>query len=127
MSEATRNIIMNKEMIAVNQDSLGIQGLHYTDKDGLQFWFKPLARGNWAFTILNPTRQDKSFAINWQDFNLTDSEVSGRATLFNTQVYKVYNLWTHKLEGKTSTKNKVERKLTIKSRDVVSYLLSITK
>ena len=42
MSEATRNIIMNKEMIAVNQDSLGIQGLHYTDKDGLQFWFKPL-------------------------------------------------------------------------------------
>jgi alpha-galactosidase len=127
MSEATRNIIMNKEMIAVNQDSLGIQGLHYTDKDGLQFWFKPLARGNWAFTILNPTRQDKSFAINWQDFNLTDSEVSGRATLFNTQVYKVYNLWTHKPEGKTSTKNKVERKLTIKSRDVVSYLLSITK
>ena len=54
MSDATRNIIMNKDMIAIDQDTLGIQGLHYCDRDGLQFWFKPLAGGDWAFTILNP-------------------------------------------------------------------------
>ena len=28
MSDATRNIIMNKDMIAIDQDTLGIQGLH---------------------------------------------------------------------------------------------------
>lgn len=39
------------------------------DRDGLQFWFKPLAGGDWAFTILNPTRQDISCCLNWQDFN----------------------------------------------------------
>ena len=69
MSDATRNIIMNKDMIAIDQDTLGIQGLHYCDRDGLQFWFKPLAGGDWAFTILNPTRQDISCCLNWQDFN----------------------------------------------------------
>ena len=123
MSESTRNIIMNKDMIAIDQDTLGVQGLHYFDRDGLQFWFKPLAGGDWAFTILNPTRQDVAFSLNWQDFNLTDSEVSKLSTDFATKVYKVYNLWTHKQEGKTMLNNKVDRKLMVKSRDVVSYRL----
>ena len=111
MSEATRNIIMNKEMIAIDQDTLCVQGLHYCDRDGLQFWFKPLAGGDWAFTILNPTRRDIDFALNWQDFNLTDKAVSGLSTDFDTKVY--------------TTKNKPDRKLTVKSRDVISYRLSL--
>ena len=123
MSDATRRIILNKEMIAIDQDRLGVQGLHYCDREGLAFWFKPLDNGDWAFTILNPTGSDISYALNWQDFNLTDQEVSGRSTAFDTQVYRVYNLWTHKQEGKTSVKNKTERKITVKSRDVVAYRL----
>ena len=125
MSEATRNIIMNKDMIAIDQDTLGVQGWHYCDKDGLQFWFKPLAGNDWAFTILNPTRSDITYELNWQDFNLTDQQVSGLSTDFGSKVYKVYNLWTHKQEGKTSLKSKVDRKITVKSRDVVSYRLSL--
>ena len=123
MSEATRRIILNRDMIAIDQDRLGVQGLHYCDRDGLAFWFKPLDNGDWAFTILNPTGHDISYSLNWQDFNLTDQEVSGRSTSFDTQVYRVYNLWTHKQEGKTSVKNKTERKITVKSRDVVSFRL----
>ena len=123
MSDATRRIILNKEMIAIDQDPLGVQGLHYCDLDGLSFWFKPLKNGDWAFTILNPTRSDVTVEINWQDFNFTDTDVSGKSTSFDNIIYKVYNLWTHKTEGKTSKKNKVDRKLTVKSRDVVSYRL----
>ena len=124
MSEATRNILMNKEMIAIDQDTLGIQGLHYCDRDGLQFWFKPLAGGDWAFTILNPTKHDIPLSLNVQEFNLTDKAVSGLSIAFDTNIYNVYNLWTHKMEGKTNKKNKVDRKLTIKSHDVISYRLS---
>ena len=123
MSDATRRIILNKEMIAIDQDPLGVQGLHYCDLDGLSFWFKPLSNGDWAFTILNPTRKDVKVELNWQDFNLTDTEVSGKSTSFDNIIYKVYNLWTHKMEVKTSKKNKVERELTVKSRDVVSFRL----
>ncbi len=123
MSDATRRIILNKEMIAIDQDPLGVQGLHYCDLDGLSFWFKPLKNGDWAFTILNPTRSDVTVELNWQDFNFTDTDVSGKSTSFDNIIYKVYNLWTHKTEGKTSKKNKVDRKLTVKSRDVVSYRL----
>ena len=107
MSDATRRIILNKEMIAIDQDPLGVQGLHYCDLDELSFWFKPLKNGDWAFTILNPTRSDVTVEINWQDFNFTDTDVSGKSTSFDNIIYKVYNLWT----------------LTVKSRDVVSYRL----
>ena len=123
MNEATRNIIMNKEMIAIDQDTLGIQGLHYCNRGALQFWFKPLAGGDWAFTILNPTKKDITYELNWQDFNLTDTQVSKLSTSFDATVYKVYNLWTHKMEGKTSKKSKAERKLTIKARGVIAYRL----
>lgn len=125
MSEATRNILLNKEMIAIDQDALGVQGWHCMDRGGLQFWLKPLANGNWAFTILNPTQQDITCELNWQDLKLTDKEVSGRSTKLDTQVYKVYNLWTHKQEGKTSVKNKTERKITVNSHDVVAYRLDL--
>lgn len=124
MSEATRAIIMNKEMIAVDQDPLGVQGWHCLDRDALQFWLKPLADGAWAFTILNTSKEDVDYAFNWQEINLTDVKVSQRSTAMDTQVYDVYNLWTHKSEGKTSKKDKVDRTLTIKGHDVVSYLLT---
>lgn len=123
MSEATRRIIMNRDMIAIDQDSLGVQGLHYCSEQGLDFWFKPLKGGDWAFTILNPTPQAVTYALNWQDFNLTDEEVSGRSTNFDRTRYTVYNLWTHKREGRTSLKAGTERTLTVPAHDVVAYRL----
>jgi alpha-galactosidase len=35
----------------------------------------------------------------------------------------VYNLWTHKAEGKTNKKNKTDRKINVKARDVIAYRL----
>ena len=55
---------------------------------------KPLANGDWAMTIFNPTRKPIACNLNWQDFNLTDDEVSKRSTKFDKHVYKVKNLWT---------------------------------
>ncbi len=123
MSAETKTILMNKEMIAVDQDTLGVQGYHHSTIDGMQFWFKPLAGGDWAMTILNPTKQPVTYALNWQKFNFTDTQVSGKSTAFDKIEYKVRNLWAHKMEGKTSKKNKTERKITVPAHDVISYRL----
>ena len=74
-------------------------------------------------TILNPTHQPIVCKVNWQDFNFTDEAVSKRSTAFNKIVYKVRNLWTGRMEGKTSLKNKIDRQLTIPAQDVVTYRL----
>lgn len=124
MSEETKAILLNKEMIAINQDKLGVQGLRHTTEQGLEFWFKPLENGEWAMTILNPTREAVTYEMNWQHFNLTDKEVSKRSTQFDTTVYLVRDLWKHKAAGKTTCKDKVDRKITVPARDVVSYRLT---
>lgn len=97
----------------------------YSPKFDDSKWEEVRIPHDWAFTILNPTRQDITYSLNWQDFNLTGHEVSGCSTSFDEKVYQVYNLWTHKTEGKTSKKNKPERNLTVKARDVASYRLTI--
>jgi alpha-galactosidase len=123
MSAATKAILTNRDIIAIDQDALGVQGWHVYTEQGLQFWLKPLAKGDWAFTILNPTKQPITYALNWQHFNVTDKEVSGKSTNLDSVIYKVKNLWTGKMEGKTSKKDQVDRKLTIPSHDVLTYRL----
>ena len=123
MSADTKAIITNKEMISINQDTLGVQGLHYKSEKGLDFWFKPLSNGDWAMTILNPTKVNVKYALNWQNFNFTDEQVSKKSTNFDKIIYKVRNIWTLKMEGKTIRKSKTDRIVNVPSHDVVSYRL----
>ena len=66
MDESTKNILTNKEVIAVNQDALGIEALKYSDKDSLQIWFKPLSNDEWAVCFLNRSSKAKQIDFNWQ-------------------------------------------------------------
>ena len=127
MSVNVKSILMNKEMIAIDQDTLGVQGLHYSSVNGLEYWFKPLVGGDWAFFILNPTKEIKKCNINWQDYNLADTQVSGLSTDFDKKVYTIYDLWMHKNIGKTLMKKKIARALTIPAHDIVCYRLILNK
>ena len=54
MSPATKEILNNREVIAVDQDSLGRQGmLVWESPPELQVWSKPLADGSRAVALLN--------------------------------------------------------------------------
>jgi alpha-galactosidase len=53
MDETTKSILLNKEVIAVDQDRLGVQG-HRVWKDGnAEVWTKPLAGGGRALLLFN--------------------------------------------------------------------------
>lgn len=120
MSQETKDIIMNREVIAVNQDRLGIQGMKFASENGLEFWFKPLINDEWAFCILNRTNETKEYILDWQNFNLYD-DVADRYTNFDSKVYDIRNLWTKQKEGST----KKNRKVVIPGHDVVLYRLTV--
>lgn len=122
MTRETKDIILNKEVIALDQDSLGIQGLRFAVEDGLEFWFKPLVNDEWAFCILNRSTETKEYAIDWQKFNLYD-DVARRFTDFDSKVYNIRNLWTKQEEGDT----KKVKNVAIPGHDVVLYRLSVNK
>ena len=107
MSKETREILTNKEVIAVDQDALGIQGFKYTAQgaassvpDDVDIWFKPLENGDWALAFLNRGKQPKNVRFNWKREDVTD-ELAKRKTQFDTTPYKIRDLWAHKDLGST--------------------------
>lgn len=101
MKNETREILTNKEVIAVNQDVLGVQALKYTTLDSVEVWVKPLVNNEWAVCFLNLKSKSQVFSFDWQNYSISD-EVSKRTLNFKTQAYQLRNLWTKKTAGTTS-------------------------
>lgn len=74
----TLEILLNKEVIAVNQDSLGKQGVKVRDSGDLEVWSKVLQDGSRAVVLFN--RSDKA-----QDMNVLWTEI-GYPSHLNAQI-----------------------------------------
>ena len=62
--------------------------------------------------------------IDWQEYNLTDDEVSGLSTSFDAITYDIENLWeTNAKKAKTGTTKKA-LKVTVPGHDVALYRLT---
>jgi alpha-galactosidase len=84
MSDATRAILTNHEVIAVDQDALGAQGMLVSEgPPDLQVWAKPLRDGSRAILLFN--RSDTSAKIT-ASFH--------RAGLYGDSA-TVHDLWSH--------------------------------
>lgn len=85
MSDATRAILTNHEVIAVDQDSLGAQGMLVSEgPPDLQVWARALRDGSRAIVLLN--RSDTSAKIT-ASFH--------RAGLYGDSA-SVHDLWSHR-------------------------------
>lgn len=85
MTSDTRDILTNKEMIAVDQDPLGIQG-HRVWKDGDQeVWSKQLSDGSRAVALLNRGGSEQKITANWTDIGYPQSLSA-----------QVRDIWNHK-------------------------------
>ncbi|HLN54964.1 MAG TPA: glycoside hydrolase family 27 protein [Bacteroidales bacterium] len=74
MSEDTKSILLNKEMIAIDQDTLGRQATCYRDINGYQIWVKGLSNNEKAICLVNKTDEKKSVLV---DFSMLASIRTG--------------------------------------------------
>lgn len=100
MSEGTMQILTNREVIAVDQDALGIQGWRYFGQEGLEIWFKPLAGGDWAMCVLNRGGTSQEVRFDWRNETVKDDS-SGRSARFDTTTYRIRDLWAKRDLGST--------------------------
>lgn len=107
MSSATKEVLTNKEVIAVSQDELGIQGYRYAVKDSVETWLKPLKDGKWAITFLNRSKQNKKIDMNWKAEIIMD-KVFNKVLDANIKIYKIRNLWSRMDAGTTNTPMNIE-------------------
>ena len=100
MTKQTNAILINKEVIAIDQDAAGMEGFLFKSKDSLEVYVKPLSGDDWAVCFLNRSHKSMQINYNWKDEIVTD-------TLFNKTMnakehtYKVKNVWTNTNSGDT--------------------------
>ena len=82
MSAETRDILTNREVIAVNQDKAGHQGSRVTKDGDKEVWARQLDGGAWAVGLFNRGDSPGTITVNW-----TALKLSGK--------HKVRDLWTH--------------------------------
>lgn len=70
MDTVTRSILLNKELIAINQDKLGKQGFRVFSKNGLEAWKKPLSGDRYAIALFNRGEEAKSMQVGWEELEL---------------------------------------------------------
>jgi len=120
MSDETRNILTNKDIVALDQDALGIEAFRYYSFDGIEIWVKPLSNNELAVCFLNRSEHPQEVSYDWKAHVISDS-VSKTSFDFNQSSYKLRDLWEKK---ETGTTNKTFKQ-TIPSDDVV--VLRLTK
>jgi alpha-galactosidase len=84
MSPATESILTNREVIAVDQDPAGLQGVRIADRSGHQVWIRRLADETYAVLFLNTGAQSATLSISVSRVGL------------RRQRYTVRDLWRHR-------------------------------
>jgi hypothetical protein len=84
LSPETLAMLTNKEVLAVDQDALGLQAVKAAEPaTGLEVWVKPLAKpGRRAVLLLNRTAAAQEITARWKDLGLEDAQA------------QITNLWT---------------------------------
>ena len=113
MSDQTRNVLTNKEVIAIDQDSKGIEGFRYASRDSIEIWCKPLSNSEWAICFLNRSSKPQRLTWAWLNENIQD-DISGES-ISSKEVYKLRDVWAKKEIG--TTKNSL--KALIPEHDVL--------
>ncbi|MCX4911377.1 ricin-type beta-trefoil lectin domain protein [Streptomyces sp. NBC_00878] len=110
MSTESANILKNPEVIGVDQDPRGLQGVKVAeDTTGLQVYGKVLSgTGKRAVVLLNRTSSAQNMTVRWSDLGLTNASATVR------------NLWTRANVGSFGTSYTV----SVPAKD--SVMLTVT-
>jgi len=89
MTPETKEILTNKEVIAVDQDPLGVQGRKVTDGGATEVWMKPLSGAARAVILFNRGSVPAPITVSWEQIGLAPGVEA-----------QVRDLWARKDLGK---------------------------
>lgn len=123
MTPDIKEILTNKDVIAVNQDSLGLQGYKFVDFNDLEVWVKPLAGDQAAFCFLNRNRLPVDLDYDWHKHGMYNELLAKSSFNLKKNDYEITDLWTKKNLGSTNQ----NLKSTIAGHEVLMVRLKAKK
>ncbi|HLR37308.1 MAG TPA: glycoside hydrolase family 27 protein [Chitinophagaceae bacterium] len=106
MNAPTKRILLNKDILAIDQDTLGKQAKRVIDNEVWSVFVKPLSGGDVAVGVLNKSDNSKDFKMKLNDLGLEGA-------------YSSFNVWT-----KEKDKHIRKIKTTIASHQTKVWRLS---
>jgi alpha-galactosidase len=85
MTPEIKDILTNKEVIAIDQDKLGRQGHRISQNGDLEIWARPLSDGGRAVILFNRGTSESEINVTWEQIAYP-----------NHLSAKVRDLWAHK-------------------------------
>jgi alpha-galactosidase len=79
---ATRAVLLNSEVIAVDQDPAGHQAKRVSKQGDFEIWGRPLKDGSFAVGLFNRGLTDADIDVHWSDLGISQSQ-------------DVRDLWSH--------------------------------
>ena len=76
LDEFTLNVLCNSEVIDIDQDSLGKQGVIVRRTESEFVLKKPLADGSLAVGLFNLTNTPRSISVDWNELGLTEEQMA---------------------------------------------------
>jgi alpha-galactosidase len=76
LDDFTLNVLCNSEVIDIDQDSLGKQGIIIRKTDDEFILEKPLADGSLAVGLFNLTTEPRSISADWKELGLTEKQTA---------------------------------------------------
>jgi alpha-galactosidase len=70
MTPEIKEILTNRDVIAVDQDALGRQGYRVRKDGDLEVWARKLSGKDYAVVLLNRGKADGTIAVSWQEIGL---------------------------------------------------------
>ena len=83
MNSVTKEILLNPEIIAINQDALGKQAKRIRDDGDTEVFAKPLLNGSWAIGLLNRSEKEEKISVTMKEIGLKDK-------------WSIRDIWKHK-------------------------------
>ena len=81
---AILEILTNREVIAIDQDTAGKQGRRVSKSGDRETWVRELAGGDWAIALFNRSAEPASMTVDWGELGIGKTPVSAR------------DLWAHR-------------------------------
>jgi len=95
MSEETKEILTNKELIAIDQDPIGQQASCYRDNGDYEIWGRALENDEKVICLLNRSDEEKEVQVNFTSL-LKTSDNYWYTYPYNLEDYKVRDVWEQK-------------------------------
>jgi alpha-galactosidase len=113
MTVEVREILTNRDVLAIDQDALGKQGYRALSEPAknIEIWIKELSHGEWAVCALNTSQAPADLTIEWNRLWTIQGQ------------YQIRDVWAKKAAGDTSKPSTAR----VDSHNVVLYRLTPVK